>query len=394
MDFGPRIAALRRQTGLSQEALAEKVGVSRQAIGKWESGASLPGVENLQELAKALNVSCDELITGQSPRPSQPDGLEAVKELLAEKQRREKRRNLWRLCGAGALTVFLLCAGVYGAGRIADLHRQVNGLSQQIAQIQGDMNSTIGNIRSEIQNSLEQQASIVADWDFSYGDYDPKEKKVDVSVRATPKTWVEGQTAQFLFVLDNETLTVDGQWKDGIFSAETALPMADVVSMSVRFSADGVTQTQQLLEPTALRESFTLQVDVHSPGLGASWSTGQTTVTYRQEANQLDLLMYLPMQDDRPLNWPVEGELKLVLVAEDGRRLELDRQHVTLCGEKGPEFGPDYSISLDLPEKSYSVDIKKEFGISPSSSDRWPEGVYELEYTDAWGDVYTVRDSF
>lgn len=40
MDFGPRIAALRRQAGLSQEALAEKVGVSRQAIGKWESGVS------------------------------------------------------------------------------------------------------------------------------------------------------------------------------------------------------------------------------------------------------------------------------------------------------------------------------------------------------------------
>ena len=54
------------------------------------SGASLPGVENLQVLAKALNVSCDELITGRSPQPPQPDGLEAVKkELLAEKQRRK-----------------------------------------------------------------------------------------------------------------------------------------------------------------------------------------------------------------------------------------------------------------------------------------------------------------
>ena len=130
MEFGPRIAALRRQAGLSQEALAEKVGVSRQAIGKWESGASLPGVENLQVLAKALNVSCDELITGRSSQPPQPDGLEAVKELLAEKQRREKRRSLWRMCGAGALTVCLVCAGAYGVGRIAELRSQVNGLSQ------------------------------------------------------------------------------------------------------------------------------------------------------------------------------------------------------------------------------------------------------------------------
>lgn len=393
MEFGPRIAALRRQAGLSQEALAQKVGVSRQAIGKWESGASLPGVENLQELAKALHVSCDELITGRSSQPSQPDGLEAVKELLAEKQRREKRRALWRMLGAGALALCLLCAGLYGAGRIADLRSQVDGLSNQIAQIQGDMNASIGNIRSEIQSSLEQQASIVADWDFSYGEYDPKAKEVEVFARATPKTWVEGQTAQFLFLLDQETKTVDGQWKDGVFYGQTRLPMADEVSMSVRFSADGVTQTQQLLEPSPLRESFTVQVDMYTPGLGASWTTGQTEVTYRQPLDQLDVWMYLPMQNDRPLNWPVEGQLKLVLVSEDGQRLELDRQQVNLCGKKGPDYGPDCKVTLELSQKTYSVDLEKEFGIPVSSSDLWPEGVYELEYTDAWGDVHTVRSS-
>ena len=64
MTINERILALRRAAGLSQEALAEQVGVSRQAIGKWESGASLPGLDNLQELARALDVSCDELLTG------------------------------------------------------------------------------------------------------------------------------------------------------------------------------------------------------------------------------------------------------------------------------------------------------------------------------------------
>ena len=65
MTINERILALRRAAGLSQEALAEQVGVSRQAIGKWESGASLPGLDNLQELARALGVSCDELLTGK-----------------------------------------------------------------------------------------------------------------------------------------------------------------------------------------------------------------------------------------------------------------------------------------------------------------------------------------
>ena len=56
MTLHERIASLRRAAGLSQEALAAEVNVTRQAIGKWETGASLPGVENLQALASALRV--------------------------------------------------------------------------------------------------------------------------------------------------------------------------------------------------------------------------------------------------------------------------------------------------------------------------------------------------
>ena len=72
MTIGQRIAALRKQAGLSQEALAAQLNVSRQAIGKWEADASLPGLDNLQELARALGVSCDELLTGEK-RPSAAD---------------------------------------------------------------------------------------------------------------------------------------------------------------------------------------------------------------------------------------------------------------------------------------------------------------------------------
>ena len=87
MTINERILALRRAAGLSQEALAEQVGVSRQAIGKWESGASLPGLDNLQELARALGVSCDELLTGKESGTENTAGqdgvaLESVKALL------------------------------------------------------------------------------------------------------------------------------------------------------------------------------------------------------------------------------------------------------------------------------------------------------------------------
>lgn len=53
MTLGQNIQNARRAQGLSQEALAEKIGVSRQALGKWEKDTALPGLDNLQALASA-----------------------------------------------------------------------------------------------------------------------------------------------------------------------------------------------------------------------------------------------------------------------------------------------------------------------------------------------------
>ena len=69
-----RIYTLRRRNGLSQEQLAEKIGVSRQVISKWESGASTPGLENLTALSKCFGVTLDELTTGKPHAPETTEG--------------------------------------------------------------------------------------------------------------------------------------------------------------------------------------------------------------------------------------------------------------------------------------------------------------------------------
>ena len=65
-----RIYTLRRKSGLSQEQLAEKIGVSRQAISKWENGSSVPDLENLIALSACFQISMDEL-TSDRPLASQ-----------------------------------------------------------------------------------------------------------------------------------------------------------------------------------------------------------------------------------------------------------------------------------------------------------------------------------
>ena len=62
MKLGEKIKEARKQCGLSQEQLAEKMAVSRSAVAKWEANNGLPDVDNLKALAQLLNVSVDYLL--------------------------------------------------------------------------------------------------------------------------------------------------------------------------------------------------------------------------------------------------------------------------------------------------------------------------------------------
>jgi len=62
MTLGKKIKEARKQLGLSQEQLAEKINVSRSAIAKWEIDKGIPDIENLKVLSQLLNVSIDDLV--------------------------------------------------------------------------------------------------------------------------------------------------------------------------------------------------------------------------------------------------------------------------------------------------------------------------------------------
>ena len=67
-----RLVELRKNAGYSQEELADAIGVSRQAVSKWERCESSPDTDNLIELARLYNISIDELING-TDLPKKPD---------------------------------------------------------------------------------------------------------------------------------------------------------------------------------------------------------------------------------------------------------------------------------------------------------------------------------
>jgi transcriptional regulator with XRE-family HTH domain len=65
MEFHEKLQELRKQKGLTQEALAEALYVSRTTISKWESGRGYPSIDSLKAMAKFFSVTIDALLTGE-----------------------------------------------------------------------------------------------------------------------------------------------------------------------------------------------------------------------------------------------------------------------------------------------------------------------------------------
>ena len=70
MTIGKRIAALRKEKGLTQEELAQHMGVSGQAVSKWENDQTCPDISALPRLARLLGVTVDELLEGKEETPA------------------------------------------------------------------------------------------------------------------------------------------------------------------------------------------------------------------------------------------------------------------------------------------------------------------------------------
>ena len=74
MTLGEKLKEARKKIGLSQEQLAEKLCVSRQAVTKWESDKGMPDIGNLKAIATLLNTSIDYLL-GETDNPKRYENM-------------------------------------------------------------------------------------------------------------------------------------------------------------------------------------------------------------------------------------------------------------------------------------------------------------------------------
>ena len=165
MTTGQRVAQKRKELGLSQEALGEKLGVSRQSIYKWESDSALPEVEKLVALSRLFGVSVGWLLGVEEG--AAPSGGELTAEQLALVEKIAARyapkprlspRRLAAVKVSAAAAALCLCLVLWGFYRKMDrLNQHYYFLQADITEVQRSVDERINSVSNRMETLFREQ---------------------------------------------------------------------------------------------------------------------------------------------------------------------------------------------------------------------------------------------
>ena len=267
MTTGQRIALKRKELGLSQEALGEKLGVSRQAIYKWESDTALPEIEKLIALSRLFGISIGALLGVEEESTCETASADELTEAQLKMVEEITRRYIDAIPKTAApkrhpVLRFLLAAAILFAGwklyeKLDNVEQQYRNLSNQVQYVQRDVENSISGITSRVENILEAQNSLTADRDTAIVSTDLRNDGITFSFRAVPKTFT-ADTIAYIEVNNLGVIETFGPFSpegNQTFTGEVTTTLSDHIILSVVFEDNGVRQTQILKEYTDLRFS-------------------------------------------------------------------------------------------------------------------------------------------
>lgn len=323
MMIGENIQKLRKESGLSQEDLAEMLGVSRQAVSKWESDAAQPTMVNIIALAKAFDVSIGSLF-GDGPE-NDVKGPEIDPQLVRlfteqnEANERTARRN--RTIGAVAVAVIavaMLSLYLLFSKSIDMMKSEMAAQSSRNAELNSRvdlLNSLIisqpGSIADALEDKLKTGNTNLSDYSVLVSEFNEKEGTVTLKLTASPKVHKEGMTAEFIAAIPgSEPISVKGEQSTGyLFTGEVELPLSDEIRLSVVFREGTVSEPQFLEIVRDLKSQYVMKTELRFEGT-TRVRNGKSSIS-----GQIMLKVYPAFargeQGRKISNWPVSGRVML-----------------------------------------------------------------------------------
>ena len=382
MELYEKLYELRRASGMSQEELAEKLGVSRQAVSKWESGATQPELPKLIELSKIYQVSVDALLSlehAKEPQDSSP-AAESTSQDTTEDAPAAKP-DFRTFCaqhkkivgGAAVALAALIAVGAHYNNRINTLSTQVNDLRSQLYSVQSNLSNQIDGISNNVSDILTRESSLISQYDYKITNVDLKKQECTIAFSLLPKTISEGTTV-IIGVTDHGNsspldsyrpgysadLTQDGF---GYLHGSVTVPLSDELGVGVNFKHDGETQSEELDTIYDLKSRYQPQlIDFIAP-ISYERRTGKAW-QYSLAANPNTVLgsISLGALSDVSIR---SAYLEYTRANQLLRRVMLEAS----CsdGSDGTSFGDDTAEAVAVPEGAAYYDLSTASGDEPIS---------------------------
>ena len=382
MELYEKLYELRRASGMSQEELAEKLGVSRQAVSKWESGATQPELPKLIELSKIYQVSVDALLSlehAKEQQDSSPAAEGAAQD--ATEHSPAAKPDFRTFCaqhkksigGAAVALAALIAVGVHYNNRINTLSTQVNDLRSQLYNVQSNLSNQINGISNNVSDILTRESSLISQYNCEITNVDLKKQECTIAFSLLPKTISEGTTV-IIGVTDHGNsspldsyrpgysadLTQDGF---GYLHGSVTVPLSDELGVGVNFKHDGETQSEELDTIYDLKSRYQPQlIDFITP-ISYERRTGKAW-QYSLAANPNTVLgsISLGALSDVSIR---SAYLEYTRANQLLRRVMLEASYSNVSN--GTSFGDDTAEAVAVPEGAAYYDLSTASGDEPIS---------------------------
>lgn len=270
MTLGQRIQELRKQRGMSQESLGDTLGVSRQAVSKWEGDNGIPELDTLIAMSRLFQITVGQLLGVEEVfEEKQESSIQAAenKEDIIEtilrryvEQTTTKDKLSWFARWGKTVTDAIVVATVFIVmlSMLLSLRSTVKLLQHDLSNLQvnvsNSQNNLSGHIRNTIYDVLAEESNLLSTFEWDIVDFNLDNQTATVCLRATMKEYAAGSKLQFCADWQKVDATegqTDGDWVNGPkFQSEITLPLNHRTVISIRVEdADGNIKEQVVQTP-------------------------------------------------------------------------------------------------------------------------------------------------
>lgn len=384
MTLGKKIYTLRTERGMTQEQLAERLGVSRQSVSKYEYNQSTPELEKIKLLAEIFEVTPDDLINDKIDLPktetdetvsgknesmdaamdakadssdssgtdetekNSPSLLSAIEELTKKTDSLQAQYD--HLNKTFKTALIIVGIGIFSTVVIlvtADIYQ-----SSLISALQNNQNENVTTYIPDYEETLIDQTFSSYEYGAKNLNYNKTDNTVDYSISCKPISYSDGTTISALLTFENGKL-YDGilSESNGTFSGTITLPLtADDFSLSLLIDNHGEKQNIDIDESQNLLDDLDWEPSVDIVSANTTYGKNNMTTLF----GEMYLQTYEPNDVDTIL--PFISDIKIAFCMDDSILYEytLTKEEVKSI-QNG--YGPCISYQFDLEHEAFEKNI-------------------------------------